>query len=233
MTEQPMKEQHADQGFRNLPKTLAPMTWRERFDHLWEYYRFTALVVVSAIVLSISLVVSIVHNLRQEVLFAGVTVNVTVSDEGLAQLNGDLFDLFEGEDEKYQIVELQTGTGYVEGDPNMNQVYAELMRVVSQIAAGDMDYLLLDQDGLEYFLGAQAADDLRNLVSEEYFETLEDRIVMGDLEDVGEAPLAIFIGDTEFAGSCARKGDGLYLIFPGNTQRNARVEAFIRYILGE
>lgn len=228
-----MTEKHADQGFRNLPKTLAPMTWKERFDHLWEYYRFTALVVVAAIAMSISLVVSIVHNLRQEVLFAGVTVNVTVSDEGLAQLNGDLFALFEGEDEKYQIVELQTGTGYMEGEPNMTQVYAELMRVVSQIAAGDLDYLLADQDGLEYFLGAQAADDLRNLVSEEYFKTLGDRVVMGDMEDVGEAPLAISIGDTEFAKSCTRKGDGLYLIFPGNTERNDRVEAFVRYILGQ
>lgn len=228
-----MTEKHADQGFRNLPKTLAPMTWEERFAHLWEYYRFTALVIVSAIVLSISLVVSIVHNSRQEVLFAGATVNVTVTEEGSTKLSEDLFALFEGENKKYQLAELQTGTGYVEGEPNMTQVYAELMRVLAQISAGDLDYLLVDEDGLEYFLGAQVPDDIRKLVAEEYFATLSDRIVMGEVEDVGKAPAAISIGDTEFAKSCTRKGDGLYLIFPGNTERTARVETFIRYILGQ
>ena len=228
-----MSEQHADQGFRNLPKTLAPMTWEERFDHLWEYYRFTALVVVSAIVIGISLIVSFIRYQNEEVLFAGATVNVTVSEEGLAQLNGDLFQIFEGENEKRQIVELQTGTGYIEGEPNMSQVYMELMRVVSQMTAKDLDYLLTDEDGLEYFIGAQAPDDIRKLVSEEFFETLGDRIVMGKMEEVGEVPLAISISDTEFAKFCTRKGEGLYLMFPGNTERTARIETFIQYILGQ
>lgn len=232
MSEQ-TQEQHADQGFRNLPKTLAPMTWEERFDHLWEYYRFTALVVVSAIVIGISLIVAFIQYKNEEILFAGATVNVTVSEEGLAQLSGDLFEIFEGENEKRQIVELQTGTAYVEGEPNMTQVYAELMRVVSQITAKDLDYLLLDEDGLEYFIGAQAPADIRNLISEEYFATLGDRIVMGDSEEFGNAPLAISISNTEFAKSCTRKGEGLYLIFPGNTERTARIEAFIQYILGQ
>lgn len=233
MTEQPMTEQHADQGFRNLRKTLAPMTWEERYNHIWEYYRFTILAIVVAIVLSISLVVSIVYNKKQEMLFVGATVNVTVTEEGKTQLNQDLFTLFGGENEKWQSAELQTGTDYVEGEPNMTQVYAELMRVVSQIAAGDMDYLLTDKDGLEYFVGAQAGNDISTLVSAEYFKTLEDRIIMGELDEVGKVPVAISIEDTEFAKLCTRKGEGLYLIFPGNTQRNARVEAFIRYILGE
>lgn len=233
MTEQHVTEQHADQGFRNLPKTLAPMTWEERFDHIWEYYRFTILAIVVAIVLSISLVVSIVYNKKKEVFFVGATVNVTVTEENKAQLNKDLFALFGCEDEKWQSTELQTGTGYVEGEPNMTQVYAELMRVVSQIAAGDMDYLLTDKDGLEYFMNAQAGYDISKLVSAEYFKTLEDRIIMGELDEVGKVPVAISIGDTEFAKQCTRKGEGLYLIFPGNTDRNARVEAFVRYILGE
>ena len=228
-----MTEQHADQGFRNLPKTLAPMTWKERFDHLWEYYRFTALFVVSAIVVSISLIVAFIQYRNEEVLFAGATVNVTVSEEGLAQLSDDLFEIYEGENKKKQIVELQTGTGYIEGEPNMTQVYAELMRVVSQIAANELDYLLVDQDGLEYFMSGQVADDLRNLVSAEYLQTLEDRIVMGELEEIGQAPVAISISDTEFAKSCTRKGEALYLIFPGNTERTARIETFVQYILGQ
>ena len=233
MTEQQVTEQHADQRYRNLLKTLAPMTWEERYNHIGEYYRFTVLATVVAIVVSISLTVSIVHNSKRDVLFVGATVNVTVTEENKAQLNKDLFTVFGGEDEKWQSTELQTGTGYVEGEPNMTQVYAELMRVVSQIAAGDMDYLLADKDGLEYFMNAQAGYDISKLVSAEYFKTLEDRIIMGELDEVGKVPVAISIEDTEFAKQCTRKGEGLYLIFPGNTARNARVEAFIRYILGE
>ena len=115
----------------------------------------------------------------------------------------------------------------------MSQVYMELMRVVSQMTAKDLDYLLTDEDGLEYFIGAQAPDDIRKLVSEEFFETLGDRIVMGKMEEVGEVPLAISISDTEFAKFCTRKGEGLYLMFPGNTERTARIETFIQYILGQ
>ena len=233
MTEQNVKEQHADQGFRNLPKTLKPMTWKERFDHLWEYYRFTFLVVSAAIVLSITLVVDLITT-HQVVLFAGTAINVNVSEERSTQLSEDLIALFGEEGKKKQSADLLIGTPAVmDGEPNMTQVYAEIMRVMSQITAGDLDYLLLDTDGLEYFTGAQTGEDIRKLVSEEYYKTLEDRVVMGDVEDVGMAPMAISIEDTEFAKHCTRRGEGLYLMFPGNTGRNEQVEAFIRYILGE
>jgi len=233
MTEQPVTEKHADQGFRNLHKTLAPMSWKERFDHLWEYYRFTALVVGAAIVICIALAVDVVTN-HKEILFTGAAINVNVSDERSTQMSEDLITLFGEEGNKKQSADLLIGTPAVmEGEPNMTQVYAEIMRVMSQITAGDLDYLLLDADGLEYFTGAQAGEDIRKLVSEEYYKTLEDRMVTGDVEDVGIAPMAISIGDTEFAKHCTRRGEGLYLMFPGNTGRNDRVEAFIRYILGD
>lgn len=227
-----MSEQHADQGFRNLPKTLKPMTWKQRFDHLWEYYRFTFFVVAACVIIGITLIADVIMT-HQVVLFSGTTINVTVTEEGQAKLNGDMLAIYEGNEKKREAVTLIVGTPAVlEGEPNMNQVYAELMRVVSQLAAGDLDYLLLDKDGLEYFMGAEAGEDLRILVSEEYYKTLEPYIVMGTLEDVGEAAVAISIKDTEFAKSCERKGEDLYLMFPGNTGRRERIEPFLRYIFG-
>ena len=227
-----MAEKHADQGFRKLPQTLKPMTWKERFDHLWEYYRFTFLVVGAAIVLSIALIVDVVTT-YQNVLFAGVGINVTVSDEGSAKLNGDMLEIYEGDPDKKDAVVLNVGTpASIEEEPNMTQVYAELMRVVSQISAKDLDYLLADKDGLDYFLGAEAGENLNLLVSEEYMKVLEPYIVWGTLEGETNIPVAVSISHTEFAQYCKRKGEGLYLMFPGNTGRNERIEPFLRYILG-
>ena len=227
-----MAEKHADQGFRKLPQTLKPMTWKERFDHLWEYYRFTFLVVGASVILAIALVVDVIVS-YQVVLFSGTTINVTVSDADMAKLNGDMMEILEGDAKKKETVTLSIGTSAIlEGEPDMEQVYVEIMRVVSQINAKDLDYLLVDQDGLEYFMGAEAGEDLQTLVSEEYYQLLEPYIVTGTLEEVSGVAVAVSIKDTEFAKSCQRKGEGLYLMFPGNTGRTENIEPFLRYIFG-
>ena len=227
-----MSEQHVDQGFRKLPQTLKPMTWKQRFDHLWEYYRFTFFVVSVCVIIGISLLVDVIVN-RQVVLLAGTSINVTISEEGTAKLNEELLAIYEGDASKKEVVTLNVGTPFVtEGEADMEQVYVELMRVVSQIAAKELDYLLLDKNGMDYFVGAEAGEDLRTLVSEEYYKLLEPYIVMGKLDEAGNIPVAVSIKDTEFAKACKRKGEELYLMFPGNTGRTERIEPFLRYIFG-
>jgi hypothetical protein len=228
-----MAEKHADQGFRKLPQTLKPMTWKQRFDHLWEYYRFTFFVVAACVIIGVSLMVDVIMN-HQVVLFAGTSINVTVSEEETAKLNEELLAIYEGDASKKEVVTLNVGTPFVtEGEPDMEQVYVELMRVVSQISAKELDYLLLDKNGMDYFVGAEAGEDLRTLVSEEYYKLLEPYVVMGKLDEVDNVPVAVSIKDTEFAKVCARKGEELYLMFPGNTGRSDRIEAFLRHILGQ
>jgi len=68
------------QTFGELIEQLKPMSWKERFDHLWEYYKWV-LAVAAVVIMLISIVCTSIYNKNVEVLFGGAVVNIHMSNE--------------------------------------------------------------------------------------------------------------------------------------------------------
>ena len=79
-------------GLPQLKKDLAGMSWKQKLDHLWTYYK-GSLVVVLLVVMLGSLVTTAVINKNTKTLMAGVSVNTNITDEALSYVKDEYLEL--------------------------------------------------------------------------------------------------------------------------------------------
>lgn len=218
-----MAEQHADQGRRNLFKTMAGMTWKEKISHFIYYYGVMSLVVIFILAVAGSTLYDALRE-KPEVLFNGMTVNVYLSETAEEALTDGLYELFEGEDPEKQIVELDSAW-LDEFDKNV------ITSLTARVAAGQVDYILVDQAALDYLAPWDVFTDMTLFMSEETLETLKPRFAYGQRQDGSRFPLAINLTGTAFAEEVNFKGESLYIAFPGNTDRVDDLPLFLDYLL--
>ncbi len=207
------------QRWKKLREDLKPMSFREKVDHLWTYY-YWVLIVVAILVTLCLIVHSSVTNLRKEVLVAGVLVNADVSVEGHDFLEEDYFKKLNGKegDQEIQITDVTFE------DPNttlnIEQTYTASVRLIAMVAAKEVDYVIMDKIGLEFYLGQDIFMDLTELLSQEELEKWKDDFIYLTYDDTGETvPVAINLKNTEFAEKYCKTDKQRYIAFAGNTQR--------------
>ena len=66
---------------RELKQTLATLSWKEKIEHLWIYYKHV-LLIAGAIGFAIWFVIHIVASSNQVTLLTGTALNVYITDEG-------------------------------------------------------------------------------------------------------------------------------------------------------
>ena len=100
------------QGCIKLKNALKPMTFKEKCEHLWEYYK-EWLLVVFLVIMGISLLTTIIANRSKDVLVSGMVVNVSMDPRGMNYLTTDYAKVL-GATSKNQVCEVDA-TGF--GDP--------------------------------------------------------------------------------------------------------------------
>ena len=204
------------QRWQKLRDDMKPMSFREKVDHLWTYYYWV--LIVAAIIVTLCLIVhSSITNLNREVLVAGVLVNADVSLEGHDFLEDRYFEKLGGKegDQEVQITDITFE------DPNttlnIEQTYTASIRLVAMVSAKEVDYVIMDKIGLEFYLGHDMFMDLNELLSQEELEKWKDDLIY---DDTGETiPVAINIKNTMFAKKYLRTEKDRYIGFAANTQR--------------
>ena len=207
------------QRWQKLCDDMKPMSFREKVDHLWTYYYWV--LIVAAIIVTLCLIVhSSVTNLNREVLVAGALVNADVSVEGHDFLEERYFEKLGGQkgDQEVQITDITFE------DPNttlnIDQTYTATMRLVAMVSAKEVDYVIMDKIGLEFYLGHDLFMDLNELLSWEELEKWKDDLIYLTYEDTGETiPVAINLKNTWFAKKYLRTEKDQYIGFAANTQR--------------
>ena len=216
---------------RKLKQDLAPMTGRQRLEHLWEYYKWV-LVILAVVVMFGSMLVNMIIQKNTELVLGGVTVNITLSEQGRAVLQDGVLERF-GTPGKRQEVTL---SDRLLPDPqkpeNYQMVTASSTWMTANVMSKSLDYALLDQAGLDFFAGQGIFGNLTAQLTAEQMEALKEYIVMSPgTEEVPSYPVAIDISGLEFAKQCVTTADKVYIAFPGNTERVGRISAFLDYIL--
>ena len=228
-----MNESRLSIALREFIATLRPMSWRDRIDHIWTYYK--EIILIGAVV--IILVASILGNAlkpRLEVRMSGYLANITLSEDGSAYLKEDYLSHLGGSADSQTVILNSTvfgGEGYL---TSMEANYNAALAPVLQVTAQEVDYMLLDEVALEFYMNKAFFMDLRQLLNEEELKQLEltyYQPVDIDEKPVGESyPVAVDITGTAFAQGCAKDAKKVYFVAVANGPNKDDIRNFWEYL---
>ena len=213
-------------NLRKLKADLKSMTFKEKVDHLWTYYKWVA-VVLCVIVVIIMITVSSIRMANQETLISGMLINTDVSLDGYKYLTDDYFAYRNGVEDD-QTVKLSSVAFQ---DPftttEIDYAYTAVAKFTAEMADRDLDYVLTDAVGLEHCcIANQALFDLRDILTEEElaeFAAAGDLIYAqienedGELEDT--VPIAVNMRNMAFSEVYIQSEYDIYFGFIDNTLR--------------
>ena len=184
--------------WQKLKDELAPMTPKQRWEHLWEYYRWV-LGVLALVIAVVEIIATGIINSNTEVLVSGVLLNMEPAEEGYIYLTDDYYNAHRTEGAR-QRVDLATrvyDSSENAEDPAYN--YDVLQSIMAMIYAQDLDYIIADHSGMMQLLGPDFILDLREIFTEEELAAMDGRVIKLVVEETGETiPMAIDISDSEF-----------------------------------
>lgn len=218
------------QEVKKLKQDLGPMTWKQRLDHLWTYYK-SVLAVAAVVVMVICIVATSIYNKQFETVFGGTVVNIYLSEETERYLTEDIEELLQVQDKQQVVLDTASfGDLMNSSDPEGDSTTA--MMAALKVAAKELDYAIMDKTALEYYIGTAVVSDLNLALTQEQLAMFEGRIIYAQLEENGETfPVALDITDTAFVQDCYIGERTVYITFPNNTEHDFTPSQFLDYLL--
>ncbi len=211
---------------RRLWEEMKPMTFKQKAEHIWTYYKEHMFMVAMALLVVAAIIGSTI-SANREILVSGVLCNVSMSMEGYNYLTEDLFERMDG-DSSYQDAYLSPLEFQLPEEMTQSQVdasYISAMSMISMVEGKTLDYAIITQDAFVYFLGHELFLDLREFLTEDEMEQWKGKVVyaQAELEDGSKEemyPVAIDITDLPFTKDCVRAGNQtVYLTIIVNSPR--------------
>lgn len=224
-----MKEFKFITKFKELKATLAPMTYKEKLQHLWAYYKWL-LVVFLCFVMLISVVLTSCNNRQINVIVGGVAVNMDISDAGEEYLTNGYKAYTGSESDKDR-----ASLGYMTLDSVETSVssdnYVALQSVLALVAGKDLDYLITNEEAFLILLKQEIFADLRNVYTEEELETMGEAVVYYQEQGSSKkTPVAIDIRNTPFIQENTTADGMVYFIFIANSERTEQTKDLLEYL---
>lgn len=205
-------------GVKKLLADLKPMTWKQRLDHIWTYYKeYMWLAGVGLLV--VCAIISSAINANKDVLVSGIMVNISIEQEGYDYLQSDYLRDLGGKGN--QVVELEyTNFSSLEDPTSTEDNYAAFMLVIGRVSGGYLDYMILDQFGMEYYIPQDVYLDLREFFTEEELKEMGSKVIYAREEGQTESyPVAIDITDVPFIAENVGTEEKTYFALSGSTKR--------------
>lgn len=232
--------------FKELMEDLKPMTFSEKLDHLWTYYKefvFIAFMVGLLIAAGISGYI----NATKEYVFRGMMVNISMSQEGYRYLSDDLFAKLTTGDSQETIMLDYTNFEDLADPTNGEDNYNASLLFIARVSGGMLDCALLDQMAFEFYLTQEAYGSWNTFFTQAELDAMGDKVIYAmqaedevaqtdvdpETEDVAQYtrwPAAIEISDLPFFKEHAPNNEKIYLVLSGNQPNHDAVRAFWDHI---
>lgn len=229
------KRDHIIPNLKELREDMQGMTFAEKLDHLWTYYKeYLALALV--LVMCCVAMVAAYKNATKNIVCTSVYANVTMTPTGMYYLR-DGFAKELGVDQKNDIVEVTTVNFSSLADPTSDQNNYDTAQLLSALVAGGrMDYTLMDKMAMEFYINQDVFLDLSEFFTQEELAELKEKDMLvyyqekyednqGNIvDDLTEEPypIAVKIQSTPF---CQKEmyGKEVYLAIGGNNPQLDKV----------
>lgn len=217
--------------FRDEREKLRPMSWRNKLDHLWTYYRFHALAVIGVIAIIILAIYGQIKA-NQDVLISGIFINTDTSSEGYEYLSDGYWTSRGGDrHSRADIIETMV-IRYSQEDPDQDSV-TMMTAIDAMLSARSLDYMLLDESALTFYGPLENCADLSLILPKELYAKLSNRIVtVYGIESGKEYPAAIDVTDSPFAQRFGLTANPSYLVVAANAKDMDKVTVFLEYFFG-
>lgn len=224
-----LKNSYLIAGLKKLKKDLAPMTFSEKLDHIWSYYKEYMFVAAMVLMLVIAFCASCV-NANRETLLSGLMANISMSQEGFDYLSTGYEEKLEAN--RNQQVEL--AYVYFQDLATATEVetsYNAAIKAVAMTSAGTLDYMLIDETALEFYINQELFMDLRLFFTPEELEQWKSMVIYAQPEGAPEMyPVAINISELDFKKD-NMGNETAYLAFTAPDEEVAVCRAFWEYLL--
>ena len=226
-----MINQTIPQWFREECSKLQPMTWRQRLDYFWTYYKIHTFLLIGCIALLISYCAAQNHA-NKEVLISGVFINTDTSAAGYDHLSEDYWQYCGANaDQRVDIIEtliIDFSHGDVSSDTS-----DKIMQMDALIATASLDYMILDETALEFYAPQELCMDLTQVLSADQLEQYGENLVsVFGLEHQEDYVAALDISESSFAQMYGLSQKPSYLVFLFNTPHPEKIQMFLAYLLG-
>lgn len=224
------KETNFYKELQKLGAELKPMTGRQRIDHLWTYYKEYLWPIAFVAVFVCAMIAGIVNS-GKEVQVSGMLVNISIDQRGYDYLSTDYAEEL-GLQGKQTVSLSYTNFGSLEDPNDSEENYYAAMTVVAQVSGAKLDYLILDDMGMKFYIGQDIYLDLREFFTEEELAQLEDRLIYAQAEGSDDRwAVAVDISELPFVRENVLSEGPIYFSLSGSTKRMDQCRKIWEYIL--
>lgn len=225
-----MKNTKFYQGWVKLINDLKPMTWPKRFEHLWEYYKEYLWIAAVAAIFLAAMIAGII-NVNKETVVRGMLVNIAIDQEGYDYLSEDYGEKLELTGNQEVALTYTNFKSLEDPTSTEDNAYAS-MAVVNEVSARILDYIILDQMSMEYYLNMGVYMDLEEFFTEEELATIPQEWLIYAREEGSEETwlAAIDISELAFVKDNVTSEGATYFALSGSTQRPEACRAIWEYI---
>lgn len=210
---------------------LKPMGWGERIEYIFSYYKEVVFVfVISLAVLSVILYSALID--KSEVIFGGVFANVDINRYGYEYLTDGVMELFDGDPDTQKAALSSTAFESVQELSQLDYAYNAAMKPISMIEEGTLDFLVMDEEAMMFYMTQYALMDLRDVFPEDQLLQMEDLLIYLELEtDHSRYPVAIRVNSFAFFRDCVEVEQPVYFSFTGNKEEAESYCIFWQYLM--
>ncbi|MBR5529373.1 MAG: hypothetical protein IKU57_02745 [Oscillospiraceae bacterium] len=217
---------------KELREDLKEMTFKEKVDHIWTYYKEYMLIAVICVLLLCATVTAVI-SAQRNIVCTGVLVNITATPRGMTYLEED-FAKSMGYDQKWDQVEITyTNFANMFSPLDGEDYYTAAQLVPALIAADRLDYAIMDDQTLDFYAQQELFMDLHDIFSEAELQELDAQGLVkyvqlkhydaaGNLVETEDPfPVAVNLKNTKF-GKEALHGKDTYFCISGRGLDMAR-----------
>lgn len=191
-----------------------------------------AFIAFIAVIVIVLLIFSFEGKDDKEVIFGGVLANTDVNAAGRDYLTDGVLGLFDGDGNTQKAALTFTTFTSTSDIDRINGAYNAAMEPIAMIEKGDLDYIIMNEDAMMFYMTQYALADLREIFSEEELNALGDRVIYLEMEKEGtREPVAIRSGDFAFFQDCVDVREPVFTAFTGPSQACADMRAFWEYLM--
>ena len=192
-----MKGNSLKESWRRLRSDLKPMSFPKKIEHLWTYYK-GYLLPVGIFAAIIAVVIVGINNRNKELVLSGQVVNVTLSENGFDYLSS-VYATEMRIDGRKQILRLSYSSfSGVNGPSGLDAEYTSAMTPLALAEAGMLDYLLLDEAALNYYINQGLFLDMRSVLTDQEIDHWAENLIYAQQGEEEMFPAAVNISDLPF-----------------------------------
>ena len=176
-------------SLKELKADMQGMTFAQKADHLWTYYKEWLLVLL-LVVVAISVAVTSIQNLSKNIVCSATYANISITPAGMRYMTESFAEEL-GVDNVHDVVEVNYTNFQSLVDPTSSENnYNAAQLLVNMVAAGRMDYALMDKLAMEFYITQEVFLDLREFFTEAEIRELDEQKLLiwfqpGDLDEEG------------------------------------------------